>query len=125
MGAWPHVQFLSRLWSVAVIEFILGVLVAGMLLGLGLVVGLILYSWLYHRYAARIVEMERKAYADARFLEVKRVNAENERQLALKRKYAELPKTPEEEQKSFEESLKALPYTDEEREAILKDRRRM
>lgn len=106
-------------------EFILAVFVSGIIVSLGIFMGVSLAVWLHEKNRVKVDEMNRRAYNDARLIEIKRVNMESERRLQLQRKYAEIPRTPEEEQKSFEESLKALPYTDEEREAILKDRRKM
>jgi hypothetical protein len=106
-------------------NFILAIFVSGLIIGGGIFIGVSLAIWMHEKHRVKTDEMNRKAYNDARLIEIKRINAENERQLQIRRKYAELPKTPEEEQKSFEDSLKVLPYTQEEREAILKDRRRM
>lgn len=105
--------------------FILGVLVAGMLLGLGLVVGVILAIWLYEKHRLRMDEANRRAYLEARAIEVKRINMENERRLRIRSRNSELPISPEEEQKSYEESLRRIGMTDEEVSEELKARRKM
>lgn len=106
-------------------DFILAVFVVGFLFGWGLTVGVILITWLHHRHVARIEQMEKKAYADVRFMEIKRVNMEGEKRLRERQKYAEIPTTPEEEERSWIESRKALGYTDEEVEKLAKERRKL
>lgn len=106
-------------------EFALGVLVAGMLLGVGLTIGVILYAWLFDRHRVKVEEMNRKAYMEARGIEVKRINAEWERVRKGRERTSEMPRTPEEEQKTYMESLLGIGYTQEEAEQMAKERRRM
>jgi len=77
------VSLMQGEWGATLIIFTLAALVSGMLLGLGLVAGVILYAWLYDRHRVRIEDMNRKAYMEVRAMEIKRMNAENERTRAL------------------------------------------
>lgn len=95
-----------------------------MLVGCGFVVGLATYVFLYDRHKARIDLMEQRAYRDVREAAIKRMNAEGERQRMIRQRNAELPMTPEEEQKSYEESLRNFLPPDEV-EKKLKERRKM
>ena len=107
------------------VEFTLSVLVSGGLLAVGSIIGIILAVWIHEKHRLKIEDANRRAYLEARSMEVKRINMENDRRLKAQYKYAETTITPEEEQKSYEESLRMIGYTDEEIADQLKSRRRM
>jgi len=120
-----HLSMVRRLGDRKMVEFTLSVLVSGGLLAVGSIIGIILAVWIHEKHRLKIEDANRRAYLEARSMEVKRINMENDRRLKAQYKYAETTITPEEEQKSYEESLRMIGYTDEEIADQLKSRRRM